>query len=67
MAPEEFVAWLAPPTQKICKQYGLFASVCIAQGALKAGGGGILLASTIYLAASGTVQGNTLSRNPGVL
>lgn len=39
MIPEEFIAWLAPIAQAICRQYQLFASVCIAQGALESGWG----------------------------
>jgi len=39
MSPEEFVAWLAPPAQMICRYYDLPVSVCIAQGALESGWG----------------------------
>jgi len=39
MTPEEFVDWLAPAAKTICARYNLFASVCIAQGALESGWG----------------------------
>lgn len=39
MMPEDFLDWLAPTAQRICRQYGLPASVCIAQGALESGWG----------------------------
>lgn len=39
MSPEEFVAWLAPAAQIICRKYDLPVSVCVAQGALESGWG----------------------------
>ena len=39
MTPEEFIDWIAPVAQDICKKYNLFASVCIAQAALESGWG----------------------------
>lgn len=39
MLPEEFILWLAPTAQNICRNYDLPASVCIAQGALESGWG----------------------------
>ena len=39
MYPEEFIAWLAPVAQIICRNYDLPVSVCIAQGALESGWG----------------------------
>lgn len=39
MCPEEFIAWLAPKAQIVCRQYELPVSVCIAQGALESGWG----------------------------
>lgn len=39
MTPEEFINWLGPTAQQICRPYRLFASVCIAQGALESGWG----------------------------
>jgi flagellum-specific peptidoglycan hydrolase FlgJ len=39
MTPQEFIAWLGPAAQVICKQYRLFASVCVAQAALESGWG----------------------------
>lgn len=39
MTTDEFIAWLAPTAQKICRQYELPASVCVAQGALESAWG----------------------------
>lgn len=39
MTPEEFITWITPVAQKICKRYNLFSSVCIAQAALESGWG----------------------------
>ncbi|EAX47559.1 Mannosyl-glycoprotein endo-beta-N-acetylglucosamidase [Thermosinus carboxydivorans Nor1] len=39
MTPDEFIAWLGPVAQRVCRKYGLPASVCIAQGALESGWG----------------------------
>lgn len=39
MTPDEFIEWLAPVAQRICKDYNLFPSACIAQGALESGWG----------------------------
>lgn len=39
MTPDEFISWLAPVAQRICASYHLFASVCIAQGALESAWG----------------------------
>ena len=39
MSPDEFIAWLAPTAQRICRKYELPVSVCIAQGALESGWG----------------------------
>lgn len=39
MSPEEFISWLGPTAQTVCRQYQLPASVCIAQGAIESGWG----------------------------
>lgn len=39
MSPEEFVAWLVPTAQSVCRTYDLPVSVCVAQGALESGWG----------------------------
>lgn len=39
MISEEFINWIAPGVQEICKKYNLFSSVCIAQAALESGWG----------------------------
>jgi len=39
MSSEEFIAWLAPEAQIICRKYDLPVSVCVAQGALESGWG----------------------------
>lgn len=39
MTPQEFISWLGPAAQLTCKQYRLFASVCVAQAALESGWG----------------------------
>lgn len=39
MSPEEFIAWLAPTAQSICRIYDLPVSVCVAQGAIESGWG----------------------------
>ena len=35
MTPEEFVAWIGPTAQEVCRRYGIPASVCIAQAAIE--------------------------------
>jgi len=37
MTPGEFIDWVAPAAQRICPQYGLPASVCIAMAAIESG------------------------------
>ncbi|HML32900.1 glycoside hydrolase family 73 protein [Sporomusa sphaeroides] len=39
MTPDEFIDWLAPAAQRICRSYHLYASVCIAQAAIESGWG----------------------------
>ncbi|MEG6584314.1 glycoside hydrolase family 73 protein [Dendrosporobacter sp. 1207_IL3150] len=39
MTPEDFLDWLSPVAKRVCKEFGLFSSVCIAQGALESGWG----------------------------
>lgn len=39
MSPEQFFEWIAPSAVRICKQYGLYPSVCMAQGAIESGWG----------------------------
>ena len=39
MSPQEFIDWLGPAAREVCRRYGLFASVCVAQGALESGWG----------------------------
>lgn len=39
MMPEEFIAWLGPTANAVCRSYQLPASVCIAQAALESGWG----------------------------
>lgn len=39
MQPEAFFEWMAPATVKICKEYGLYPSVCMAQAAIESGWG----------------------------
>ena len=39
MTCEEFIDWIAPVAQRICKSYGLPASVCISQSAIESGWG----------------------------
>lgn len=43
MSPDDFIAWLAPAAQKICRQYDLPTSVCVAQGALESAWGGAVI------------------------
>ncbi len=39
MSSDEFIAWLAPAAQRICRRYRLYTSVCIAQAAMESGWG----------------------------
>ena len=39
MQPEEFFEWIAPSAVRICEQYGLYPSVCMAQAAIESGWG----------------------------
>jgi flagellar protein FlgJ len=39
MRPEDFVAWLGPVARQVCREYGLPASVCVAQAAVESGWG----------------------------
>jgi len=39
MSPDEFISWLVPAAQEAVKNYGLPASVLVAQGALESGWG----------------------------
>ena len=37
MTPDEFFEWIAPSAVKICKEYNLYPSVCMAQAAIESG------------------------------
>ena len=39
MQPEEFIEWIAPSAVKICGEYNLYPSVCMAQAAVESGWG----------------------------
>ena len=39
MQPEDFFAWIAPTAVKVCKEYNLYPSVCMAQAAIESGWG----------------------------
>ena len=39
MQPDDFFAWLAPSAVRICNEYGLYPSVCMAQAAIESGWG----------------------------
>ena len=39
MSPSDFFEWIAPTATKICFEYNLYPSVCMAQGAIESGWG----------------------------
>lgn len=43
MTPEEFFDWIGPAAMKICGEYGLYPSVCMAQAAIESGWGGDII------------------------
>ena len=45
MSPDDFFAWLAPVAVPICKKYGIYPSVCLAQGAIESAWGDAIIGS----------------------
>jgi flagellar protein FlgJ len=39
MSPDSFFEWISPSATKICKKYGIYPSVCMAQAAIESGWG----------------------------
>ena len=59
---DEFINWLAPVAQEICKSYGLFPSVLIAQGALESGWGKYIIGNYNLFGRKWNGEGNYIEK-----